>query len=136
MQDDLSKVVNTIAARPLKEHAILAAGPITWQPCSNPYRVVLRWLPHGGPDNLGQLVVHTQVWPTPKVDAEGNLDLSQAESGFTEGNYFSRSQLVEAVSRWVQRLTTDMVHLKSVYRRLASTGVAGTLEELLPGSKT
>lgn len=86
---------------------IIAASPITKQPNTLPYRVVLRYLPshitveYTSPATF---VVHNQVWR------------EDGTSSFSDGDYFIADQFVEAVNCWHQRVSRDLQNLRSIER--------------------
>ncbi len=115
---NLASVMATVTGGKLDKTAIIAASPITYQPASNPYRIVLRYFAHGGREGKGQFVVHNQIWCDPKLDTDGKLDLDSSDFGFENGDYFNADELVPAMKRWVERVNRDIGHLPSMYRRL------------------
>ena len=92
---------------------ILAAGPLSKQPATTAYRVVLR-------SRIGErtekslkndfgagFVVHTQYFPK-YPSLEGSF--------FEGGDYFDEKHLVEATRCFAERVTGHAVHLASLYR--------------------
>jgi hypothetical protein len=91
---------------------IIAAGPITRQPGTNPYRMVLA-------DTGNELVVWTETFRLDTFDASHD-DLATAcregSSSFDHGNYFQADQLVEAMKKFAQRVNNNADFAESVYR--------------------
>lgn len=89
---------------------IIAAGPLTCQPGSTPYRYIIHTL-------NGKLVVHRQFWNS-AIWVDGKPKLV-GKHGFTDGSWFSLAQLELAVLRWSQRIVDTNDCLGSVYRPLS-----------------
>jgi len=90
---------------------ILAAGPITKQPHTLPFRVVLRVIPSG------EFVVHDQIW---EFNRPLPLDVRFIVYGFDCGDYFSIDNLPAAVKRFAQRVAETVPGIQSLYRSESS----------------
>lgn len=82
---------------------IIAAGPLTKQPASEPYRWVLR------ENSENRLVVCHQYLG---ISAHGAM----YHVGWGNGDYFKRGELVEAARKFAGRLVMDAAHYASIYR--------------------
>lgn len=81
---------------------ILAAGPVTHQPHSSIFRIVLAWVD-------SQLVVWSQRFVR---DGDGEL----RHRGFDCGEYFDDTELTEAAVAFAGRIKRDSGSYVSVYR--------------------
>lgn len=82
------------------ENDIIAAGPLTKQPHSVPFRVVLRVQPNGG------YVVHNQYFP------------EVGKPSFCDGSYFQTGpeNFVDATKKFADRVTRYAPTLATAYR--------------------
>jgi hypothetical protein len=80
---------------------VIAAGPLTHQPHSLPYRIVMVDYGH-------ELSVHTEIFDLdgPQVDLAKACET--AVSHFHDGNYFKTEDFVKAAQRFAERLTADI----------------------------
>lgn len=90
---------------------ILAAGPLSKQPHSKPYRIVLI----GYVD--GKFSVHHQIYNS--EDATTLDDLKVGGSSLSYGHYFSATQLVEATKKFAEVVAHHAEYLESLYRKVA-----------------
>ena len=121
---DFAKVIcgiNGEPAFPLPEGGVvLAAGAITHQPASNPYRIVLRAVPKviGGQDVM-EFVVHDEIWTVKSIADVGGQYAGRwavGPSGFGHGDYFYPfapnaepvKEFIRAYARWVERVMRDL----------------------------
>jgi hypothetical protein len=88
--------MNNIHLTPLKGVRLVCAGPITKQPATATFRVVLVLRNNGG------WVVWNQIWVDPKCLP--NTDLQDKDSGFSEGSYFPFDKFPEAMSEFARRI--------------------------------
>lgn len=106
-------IVNVLTA------TVIAAGPLTKQPGTLPYRIVLV--------NWGcKLTVHRQTFDIRNIsDSDLATACSKAESELTSGQYFLPSELVKATVAFGERLKDDAEnHYESVYRDLNTVGAS------------
>jgi hypothetical protein len=116
------KLRSVLALDLVKSHSengprVFAAGPITRQPGTNPYRIVLA-------DTGSQLVVWTETFQPDAFDAShddlaaacSRVSSSPDASSFDHGNYFQADQLVEAMKKFAQRVNNNADFAESVYR--------------------
>ena len=119
---------------PLKGNGvILAAGPVTYQPGTNPYRIVLRALPKvlAGEDVM-EFVVHSQIWQDRFKQPDGTLNPKVdgfEVMSFDRGDYFYPfapdknpvDEFILAYERWLDRVEGDfhLEHPHSIVRRIA-----------------
>lgn len=79
---------------------ILAAGPLTKQPGTRAFRVVIRLFAY-------EISVHNQIFPEwPRLD----------NAEYAEGDYFRLSQLAEATARFAERVRLSAPCIGSIYR--------------------
>lgn len=94
-----------------RHRRLIAAGPITRQPGTAPYRVVLLELS----DN--NFSVHNEIFciDDPK---QADLDDGRIGSGLSRGDYFSAGEFpfVRAMERFVERVSHDIKYYESLYR--------------------
>jgi len=92
-------------------HKVIAGGPITLQPHSRAYRVVIA--------NWGdKLSVHQEIFDVDKADNADDLAEAcrNAESWLDQGSYFGYDELHKAQSEFANRLTKHAYHVESIYR--------------------
>lgn len=85
---------------------LLAAGPVTKQPSTRPYRVVLI-------DRGDKFSVHTEFLN------DAHADLSQpitCGSFFEAGDYYFPDQLHKAYARFAERVANQSAYAETVYR--------------------
>lgn len=92
------------------ESAIIAAGPITKQPGTRPYRITMQaW--------GGTISVHSQIY---EIDGEVE-DLAtaceNARSCGASGEYFKAEELEKATLCFCRRLKQDVANYESIYRQ-------------------
>jgi len=87
---------------------LIAVGPLTKQPSTNPLRTVLV--------DLGdKFVVWRQFWMDCEYTKDGNLQ-PVGQGFFEQGDYFFPYQLVEATAKFAERVTRDASCIRSIYR--------------------
>ena len=99
---------------------LLAAGPITNQPGTNPFRVILvSW--------HGEFVVWNQYWDKHEIAPNETLRhfdegaLSVKGAGYADqGDYFQPSEFAEATARFAERVARSASTIKSIYREVAA----------------
>ncbi len=85
---------------------IIAGGPLTRQPMTKPYRIVLRDLGEEG------FVVHYQYFKTnPKL-----VPPHLVHDSFGDGDYFKANEIEQAALRFGRRVMLDAKHYASIYR--------------------
>ena len=94
------------------EAQVIAAGPLTLQPSSRAYRIVMA-------NFLGQFVVFSEIFRV-----EGTVEnlaeaCSKAQSDFDQGSYFPATELAEATVEFAKRVARHAEFIKSVYRPAA-----------------
>ena len=99
------KVVFQILEMICINNNVFAAGPITKQPGTTAYRIVLRKLNGNHP-----FVVHTQHFPNYEVDFP---DFSK--NYFSNGTYFTANELTKAVECFGKKIVENAVFLASLY---------------------
>jgi hypothetical protein len=94
---------------------IIAAGPITKQPMTRPYRVVIV--------NWGEkFSVHNQLFADTALTNEAveNNDLAQnceqVTTWLESGDYYKPEEFPKAVVRFSERLATNADHIRSIFR--------------------
>ncbi len=87
---------------------IIAAGPLTHQPASTPYRMVLVQ------KRDGSFVVYTEFFTALPEDVPQLLPVPS--SSFANGHYFKADQLVEATQKFAERLAAKAPEFASLYR--------------------
>jgi hypothetical protein len=96
---------------------LIAAGPLTKQPSTQPYRIVLI---ANGP----KFTVHTEYFEDAKIiEKTANAqpgDPILAESSISGGNYFEATELVEATLKFADRLAKNAEYIRSIYREEAA----------------
>jgi len=100
--------MNNIHLTPLKDVQLVCAGPITRQPNTCTFRVVLVQRYNGW-------VVWNQIWVGDRFAP--NTDLQDKDSGFGCGAYFNYDQFPEAMSAFAKRIDTPDQY-RSLYRDL------------------
>jgi len=110
--DDTHDLRDRVCLNPPATTDVIAAGPITHQPHSRAYRVVLV--------NKGNRFV---VW-NQYFDLGTTVDhLSDCDNGFFgDGSYFRPNQLAEATECFGRRIADTAHHIKSIYREEAKQG--------------
>lgn len=92
---------------------VIAAGPLTLQPHSKAYRVVLtKW----GSD---QLTVHNEYFDVEGVVEDLQAACSQAKSYFEAGSYFKPHEMVAATVEFAERVKRYSGPIESIYRPAA-----------------
>lgn len=112
--EDLKNVValDLVPSRGEPNVKIIAAGPITKQPSTQPYRIV-----------LAATETEFVVW-TEYFHGFGGNSLSEAlqhenvHSSFDHGNYYKPDELAEAMRKFAQRVNNNADYAESVYREL------------------
>lgn len=100
---------------------MLAAGPLTKQPMTMPYRIVL--LEHRKPGtspfyNDSSFSVHSEIFKSETlIEDEQNGRVTDWESYLHQGDYFKPGQFAEAVKRFGERVANDSIHVASCYNR-------------------
>lgn len=96
--------MNAVTHSRIPTSAVVAAGPITKQPGTLPYRIVLRRV-------NDQWVVWTESWDhleTAEIPLENGIVLGQPMTGnFSNGQYFTHNQFMEALDCFIERLAED-----------------------------
>lgn len=92
---------NIFPIQELGDKRIIAAGPLSKQPSTVPYRIVL--LEYGN----GSLSVHHQMFNS--VD---NL----AKGSFAHGHYFQKDQIADATKKFAEKVTEHSGYLNSTLR--------------------
>jgi hypothetical protein len=87
--------IQNIRTTPFVRGRLVCAGPVTRQPATVTFRVVLVLS-----DNCKELIVWNQVW----VDDDPNTDLKDEDSSFSDGSYFRLDQFPEAMSKFAYRI--------------------------------
>jgi len=106
LTDDLR---DRVCLEPPQTDGVIAAGPITHQPHSHPYRVVLV-------DRGDQFVVWDQFF-TLGTGVETVDQLKSYDDGdFSNGDYFPATALAEATERFGKRVAEKAHHIRSIYR--------------------
>jgi hypothetical protein len=82
---------------------VLAAGPITHQPHTRPYRIVLV-------DQGHEFSVHSEVFEIDQPQEDLAAACQSAKSYFHEGNYFKPHDFVKAANRFAERLAKNIDH--------------------------
>lgn len=94
---------------------IMAAGPITRQPGTLPYRVVMVNWGH-------KLSVHTQYF---SFDLPADADLAIACEGaanyIENGDYFGTEELVKCIERFAERCKKHAEFAQSIFRDILET---------------
>lgn len=94
------------------DERIMAAGPITRQPSTVPYRVVMV--------NFGtQISVHNQYF-----DCEGTDLAAACESAvcyLENGDYFNPEELKECIERFAERCKRHAEYAQSIFRGILET---------------
>ena len=120
---DLARVICGMNGEPVwpltGNGVILAAGPITYQPGTNPYRIVLRAIPKVllGVDVM-EFVVHSQIWQSRYKQGDGTLNpkVNGFEvMSFDRGDYFYPfapeknpvKEYLAAYEQWLNRIQLD-----------------------------
>lgn len=91
---------------------LIAAGPLTKQPGTMPYRVVL--VVKGDEFIVYDEIFDTEGLPSPSYSHDVLDDIP--ESRFENGSYFYGDQFAEAVVRFATRLADHSGSLRSLYR--------------------
>lgn len=87
---------------------LLAAGPLTKQPGTRPYRIILA--------DLGdEFVVHTEVLQDDSPDLSEPITCG---SFYETGDYFDAKQLGQAYKRFGERVVKNADYADSVYRHI------------------
>jgi hypothetical protein len=105
----LNKVTATINNTSLSDDpSIIAAGPITKQPATNRYRIVLRHID-------GQFVVHDQIW-----NSNGAYSFSHGEyfKAISDDPLYPFDSFIQAITAWTKRVTQDLQHIPSINREV------------------
>ncbi len=94
---------------------LIAAGPLSKQPCTMPYRVVLIQY------NDKQYSVHNEYFKDPEIIRRMNEGILAkehvwGESHLENGNYFDSDSLVDAVSKFAERVARNAQYHQSLYR--------------------
>jgi hypothetical protein len=96
---------------------LIAAGPLTKQPETLPYRIVLI---ANGP----KFTVHTEYFDDSQIiEKTANAqpgDPILAESSLSGGNYFNADELVKATIAFAERLAKNAEYIQSIYREVAA----------------
>lgn len=113
----LSAVVAPIVPQATdKQLTLIAAGPVTKQPNTSPYRtVLLDW----GQDKYS---VHEEVFNLQKWQPDLPLDeqLIGTPSSLTHGDYFTAERFVEATIEFARRIQAHaQQHVGTIYKELA-----------------
>ena len=110
---------HVVALEPPKTDGVIACGPLTHQPMTQPYRVVLVALED-------QFVVWDQFFDletdVPTVDTLEDYDTGD----YANGDYFRADQLDQATARFAERLATCAEYVKSIYRMVSVTAQENT----------
>ena len=91
---------------------IIAAGPLTKQPSSDVYRIVLRDLGEDG------FVVHSQSFRL----CDGRL----IPEGYSNGDYYKADSLVRATVRFCERLKQHAKYFLSIPEQVNGTNGSGS----------
>lgn len=83
---------------------VLAMGPLSKQPGSTPYRIVLI-------ERDDKLIVYAQGF---KENENGTLDFGK--TSFSQGDYYGPDELVKATQRFAERTAKHAEYLQSLYR--------------------
>lgn len=115
--NNTNELQNVIAlGLPRGDNRVIAAGPITLQPHSRPYRIVMV--------NWGNnFSVHTEFFEVDtdeiKAGNVGLLDACENASTYLEnGNYFKPTDFEKAVRLFSDKLNNHLQFLESIYRVL------------------
>lgn len=102
-------------------HFMLAAGPLTKQPMSMPYRIVLIEYHNGKRRqmyNESSFSVHAEIFKQEDlVERIGNGGICDYSSFLHQGDYFDSHSFAAAVKRFGERVASDSVHVGSCYNR-------------------
>ena len=93
------------------DHKVFAAGPITLQPASKPYRIVMvKW-------SDDQISVHTEIFDVALENVSDlAFDCSEAKSCLEHGSYFKPEEIVQAQRIFADKLDHHCRFVESVLR--------------------
>jgi hypothetical protein len=91
---------------------LLASTPITKQPGTLPYRIVLIL-----DERTDQLIVWQQLWSNYDTDPHDKTKLCVLGQGhFEDGSYFTADQLHLALARFAERVARMAPFVETIYR--------------------
>ena len=88
---------------------VIAASPLTLQPGSMAYRIVVAVY-------LEQFVVYNEYFKVEGVVEDLADACAKADSYFENGNYFQPTELAEATHEFAKRVARHADFIKSIYR--------------------
>ncbi len=92
---------------------VMAAGPLTKQPGTSAYRIVLAC-------TGDQFVVWTEYFPHLTGSKDLSLDAVDVSSYVESGDYFKLNELAAATERFAERVKAHAGYIESVYRDAAA----------------
>ena len=110
MTIDYNSLDRVLATCMVDGRDIIAAGPITKQPYTRPYRIIIRL------NSNGELVVCNQYFDINKDYDDLYLACLKANSDYGNGVY--TTHLSDAISVWAKRLSNDTTYTESIYREM------------------
>lgn len=95
---------------------LVAAGPLTKQPHTLPYRHVIVGYGDGGYSVHNEVFTEESVIEQAHGGADAGVDRIERHSSLCHGHYFGATQLPEAMQRFAEKLANSVGNVRSIYR--------------------